>query len=189
MKTLLDHDGLVLYQEHYLEDKMEDILKDIVWRNDSITMFGKTHPQPRMTAWHGDKDLPYTYSKIKMISPGWTPALLKIKNKLEADLGAKFNSVLVNYYRDGKDHMSFHSDNEKELGINPVIASLSLGATRKFTLKHRSDKTIDPLILDLPSQSLLVMKGELQEHWVHKISKSAKVDGPRLNLTYRYIIN
>lgn len=187
MKTLLDCDGLVLYQENYLDEKMEDILKDIVWRNDSITMFGKTHPQPRMTAWHGEKDLPYTYSKIKMISPGWTPALLKIKNKLEADLNARFNSVLVNYYRNGKDHMSFHTDNEKELGRNPVIASLSLGETRKFTLKHRYDKTIEPLVIDLPSQSLLVMKGELQEFWVHKISKSTKVNGPRLNLTYRFI--
>lgn len=187
MKTILDHDGLVLYQENYVDMKMDEILEGIVWRNDSITMFGKTHPQPRQTAWHGEKDLAYTYSKINMISPGWTPALLQIKNKLEADLGAKFNSVLVNYYRDGNDHMSFHTDNEKELGKNPVIASLSFGETRRFTLKHRYDKTIEPLVLDLPSQSLLVMKEELQEFWVHKISKSTKVNGPRLNLTYRYI--
>lgn len=186
MKKLLDHDGQVLYQENYLEETMDEILKDVVWRDDKITMFGKTHPQPRMTAWHGDKGLEYTYSKIKMISPGWTKALLKIKKKLEKDLNVEFNSVLVNYYRDGNDHMSWHTDNEKELGKNPVIASLSFGETRRFTLKHRRDE-VAPLVLDLPSQSLLVMKGELQEHWVHRISKSVKVKGPRLNLTFRYI--
>lgn len=187
MKTLLNYDGTVLFQENYLNEKMEDILKDIVWRNDSITMFGKPHPQPRMTAWHGDKDLAYTYSNIKMISPGWTPSLLRIREKLESDLKIKFNSVLVNYYRNGKDHMSFHTDNERELGNNPVIASLSLGETRRFILKHKFDKTKEPLVIDLPSQSLLVMRDELQEFWVHKISKSTKIQGPRLNLTYRYI--
>lgn len=187
MKMILNHNGQVLYQENYTEESMDDLLADVVWRNDSIKMFGKTHPQPRMTAWHGEKDLAYTYSKIKMISPGWTPALLRLKEKLETDLNAKFNSVLVNYYRDGNDHMSWHTDNEKELGKNPVIASLSFGATRRFTLKHRHDENIQPLIIDLPSQSLLVMKGELQEHWVHRISKSTKITHPRLNLTFRYI--
>ena len=184
---LLNHDGLVFYQENYLNETMEEITKDIIWRNDSITMFGKTHPQPRLTAWHGEQGLPYTYSKIKMISPGWTPALLKIKNKLEMDLKTKFNSVLVNYYRDGNDHMSYHSDDEKELGENPIIASLSFGATRKFVLKHRYDKNIPTLSIDLESQSLLVMKGELQHFWQHKISKSTKVKTPRLNLTFRFI--
>lgn len=187
MKNLLDHDGIVLYQENYLNEQMDDLLQDIVWRNDPITMFGKTHPQPRMTAWHGEKGLHYTYSRIKMVSPGWTPALLRIKNKLEKDLKTKFNSVLVNYYRDGNDHMSWHTDNEKELGTYPVIASLSFGETRRFTLKHRYNEEIKPLVIDLPSQSLLVMKGELQEFWQHRISKSTKVKGPRLNLTYRFI--
>lgn len=187
MKELLHHDGIVLYQENYLNDSMEEILKDIIWRNDSITMFGKTYPQPRQSAWHGDAGLPYTYSKIKMISPGWTPALLKIKNKLEADLKTPFNSVLVNYYRNGLDHMSYHSDDEKELGENPTIASLSFGAVRKFHLKHRYNKNLKPQVIELDSQSLLVMKGELQHFWQHKISKSTKINGPRLNLTYRFI--
>jgi len=187
MKMILNHDGQVLYQENYTDKTMAELLRDVVWRNDSITMFGKTHPQPRMTAWHGEEGLAYTYSKIKMISPGWTPALLDLKEKLETDLKTKFNSVLVNYYRDGNDHMSWHTDNEKELGKNPVIASLSFGETRRFTLKHRFDVNVEPLVLDLPSQSLLVMKGELQENWVHRISKSTKITSPRLNLTFRYI--
>lgn len=188
MNKILDCDGQVLYQENYLEETMDEILSEVVWRDDKIIMFGKIHSQPRLTAWHGEKNLEYTYSKIKMISPGWTPALLKIKLKLEEDLNVKFNSVLVNYYRDGKDHMSWHTDNEKELGKNPLIASLSFGETRRFTLKHKRNE-VDPLILDLPSQSLLVMKGELQNHWLHRISKSTKVKGPRLNLTFRFIYN
>lgn len=187
MKLLLDRDGILLYQEKYLTEKIEDITEGITWRNDPITMFGKTYPQPRLTAWHGDPGLAYTYSKIQMISPGWTPTLLNIKNKLEADLKIPFNSVLINYYRNGLDHMSYHSDDEKELGPNPTIASISLGATRKFHLKHRFDKNISPLIIELNSGSLLIMKGELQHFWQHKISKSAKIHEPRLNLTYRYI--
>ncbi|MGZ3787038.1 MAG: alpha-ketoglutarate-dependent dioxygenase AlkB family protein [Bacteriovorax sp.] len=187
MKLLQDYDGIVLYQENYLAEALEEIAKDITWRNDPITMFGKTYPQPRLTAWHGEKGLTYTYSKIKMVSPGWTPALLKIKNKLEEDLKTPFNSVLVNYYRNGHDHMSYHSDDEKELGPSPTIASLSFGAIRKFHLKHRYNKNVSPLIIELRPQSLLVMKGELQHFWQHKISKNTRVEGPRLNLTYRYI--
>ena len=114
--------------------------------------------------------------------------LKKIKDQLEVDLKTKFNSVLVNYYRDGNDHMSFHSDDEKELGLNPTIASISLGATRKFHLKHRYDKLLPTQIIDLESQSLLVMKNELQHFWLHKISKSTKVFQPRLNLTFRHIL-
>lgn len=187
LNTILNLDGIVLYQANYLEDSMEAVSKDILWRKDFITMFGKTHPLPRLTAWHGDPGLVHTYSKIKMTSQGWTPALEKIKDRLEKDLNTKFNSVLVNYYRDGNDHMSYHADDEKELGINPTIASLSFGATRKFHLKHRFDNSIPIYKLDLESQSLLVMKNELQHFWMHKISKSTMVNEPRLNLTFRYI--
>jgi alkylated DNA repair dioxygenase AlkB len=187
MKCLLDHDGTVLYQENYTSITMDEITRDLVWRNDPITMFGKTYPQPRLTAWHGDPGLPYTYSKITMTSPGWTPTLLSLKEQLEKDLKVPFNSVLVNYYRDGNDHMSYHADDEKELGENPVIASLSFGVTRKFQLKHRYDTRLLPVTIELESQSLLVMKGELQHFWNHKINKSKKITEPRLNLTYRYI--
>ncbi len=186
-QIILNHDGVIEYSDNYIEDLMEDIIRDISWRNDSITMFGKTYPQPRQTAWYGDAGIEYQYSKIKMITIEWTPLLKKIKDQLEQDLETKFNSVLINYYRDGQDHMSFHSDNEKELGNNPTIASLSFGVTRKFHLKHRFDSSIPNKIIELKSKSLLVMKNELQHFWLHKISKSTKVSGPRLNLTYRYI--
>jgi alkylated DNA repair dioxygenase AlkB len=187
LREILNYDGILLYQDDYLTDNIEEVVKDIIWRNDFITMFGKTHPLPRLTAWHGEQGLTHTYSKIKMVSTGWTPVLKKIRDQLEIDLKTKFNSVLVNYYRDGNDHMSYHSDDEKELGQNPIIASLSLGATRKFHLKHRYDKSIPTKVFDLKAQSLLVMKEELQHFWLHKISKSTKVNEPRLNLTYRYI--
>ena len=187
LEEIINCDGLVLYQNNYTSLLLDEIIQDLKWRNDSITMFGKTYPQPRLTAWHGDPGLTYTYSKIKMISPGWTPPLLQLKRQLEIDLKTKFNSVLVNYYRNGNDHMSYHSDDEKELGVNPIVASLSFGAVRKFHLKHRFEKTKAPVVISLESQSLLVMKEELQHFWLHKISKSTLVKTPRLNLTFRYI--
>lgn len=186
--TIFNDDGTLLYLSKYINYKIEDITKDLLWRNDPITMFGKTYPQPRMTAWHGEMGLVYTYSKIKMISPGWTPALLEIKNCLEIDLNTSFNSVLVNYYRDGSDHMSYHSDSEKELGVNPTIASISLGEKRKFQLKHKFKKNKESVSLELEDGSLVVMKDEIQHFWNHKITKSAKILGPRLNLTFRNIL-
>lgn len=187
-KKLLDDDGTLLYLPRYCSYSIADILKDVVWRNDSITMFGKTHPQPRMTAWHGTPGLIYTYSKIRMVSPGWTPLLLNIKNQLEKDLATSFNSVLINYYRTGLDHMSYHSDSEKELGTNPTIASLSFGAKRKFQMKHKFQKDKNVLSVELEDGSLLVMKDEIQHFWNHKIAKTALNVAPRLNLTFRNII-
>jgi alkylated DNA repair dioxygenase AlkB len=186
--TVLNDDGTLLYLPDYINYKIEAITKDLLWRNDPITMFGKTYPQPRMTAWYGEAGLVYTYSKIKMVATGWTPLLLEIKNRLEKDLDTSFNSVLVNYYRDGSDHMSYHSDSEKELGINPTIASISLGEIRRFQLKHKFIKTKKTLSLELEDGSLVVMKDEIQHFWNHKITKSTKVLGPRLNLTFRNIL-
>ena len=192
MKCLLDHQGYVLYQENYLAQNetytIQNITKNIVWRNDPITMFGKTYPQPRLTAWYGGEGIQYTYSKIKMTTTPWTPILKSIRDQLQDSLQTPFNSVLLNLYRTGLDHMSYHADNEPELGVNPTIASLSFGATRIFQLKHRYDQSIAPLKINLESHSLLVMKGELQHFWLHKINKSMKVSEPRLNLTFRQII-
>lgn len=187
LKTIHNDDGKIQYFPHYTQATIEEAVSGVIWRNDQITMFGKTHSLPRLTAWHGEPGITHTYSKIIMISPGWTPFLLKLKNKLEKDLECEFNSVLINYYRDGNDHMSYHSDDEKELGKNPTIASISIGATRKFYLKHRFDKKKAVEIFELESQSLLVMKGTLQHYWLHKIAKSKKITQPRLNLTFRYI--
>jgi alkylated DNA repair dioxygenase AlkB len=185
---LIVEDGTLQYFEKYSDDSLEKILEGLVWRQDFITMYGKTHPLPRQTAWHGEKGLVHSYSGIKMVAEEWTPVLFKLKNQLEKDLNTTFNSVLVNHYRDGNDHMSYHSDDEKELGTNPTIASLSFGETRSFQLKHKIDLNKKTFILPITDGSLVVMKGELQHYWVHKIAKTAKKIGPRLNLTFRNIL-
>ena len=187
-QTLIDHDGQALYCPDY--DKihtLDELIQGISWRDDKITMFGKTHPQPRMTAWHGDEGVRYTYSRITMDSVLWTPALLNLKKTLEKDLQCQFNSVLVNYYRHGEDHMSWHSDNEKSLGKEPIIASLSYGAERLFQLRHKKDLEQPLIELKLANGSLLVMKGKLQENWNHRLVKSKKIQTPRLNLTFRMV--
>lgn len=186
---LIVEEGVLQYLEGYSNEPMENILEGLAWRQDFITMYGKTHPLPRQTAWHGEKGLVHSYSKIKMVATEWTPSLLKLKNQLEEKLNTKFNSVLVNYYRDGNDHMSYHSDDEKELGLNPIIASLSFGETRSFQVKHKYDLNKKTLSLAITNGSLVIMKGELQHFWVHKIAKTTKKIGPRLNLTFRYIYN
>lgn len=186
-EKLISDDGTLTYFEHYSDETIESVTQDLVWRNDFITMYGKTHPLPRKTAWHGEVGLTHSYSGIDMVAVEWTPVLLKLKNQLEADLNTKFNSVLINYYRDGSDHMSWHADDEKELGPNPVIASLSFGETRSFQLKHKFDKSKPTFNLPITDGSLVVMGGELQHFWVHKIAKTAKPIGARANLTFRYI--
>ena len=186
---LIVEDGTLKYFENYSDEILEDILEGIIWRQDFITMYGKTHPLPRQTAWYGEKGLVHSYSGITMVAITWTPLLLKLKNQLEEELKTKLNSVLINYYRDGNDHMSYHSDDEKELGVNPVIASLSFGATRSFQLKHKYDSNKKTISIAITDGSLVVMKDELQHFWVHKIAKTAKKIGPRLNLTFRYIYN
>jgi alkylated DNA repair dioxygenase AlkB len=179
----------LFYQSNFLkEDLLQNIISEIEWRQDQITMFGKTHPIPRLTAWYGDPNISYQYSNIKMTSTPWSITLLKIKEQLENDHQLKFNSVLLNYYRDGKDHMSFHSDDERELGKNPTIASISLGAKRKFVLKHKFNKSKEQFTIELEDRSLLIMSGELQNFWNHKITKALKENNPRINLTFRTII-
>ena len=187
MQIIHNDQGIIRYQEKYLNYSMDQVLENIVWRNDPITMFGKTYPQPRLTAWYGDLGVSYTYSKITMEAKPWTPILKDIQQKIFIDFKLNFNSVLLNFYRDGHDHMSFHADDEKELGANPTIASLSIGATRSFQLKHKFDKNKAIKKIELTSQSLLLMENELQHFWHHRIAKSLKVKEPRLNLTFRYI--
>ena len=184
---LIVEDGTLQYFEHYSDETLAHVLEGLVWRQDFITMYGKTHPLPRQTAWHGEEGLVHSYSGITMVAVHWTPLLLKLKNLLESSLNTKFNSVLINYYRDGSDHMSWHADDEKELGPNPIIASLSFGETRSFQLKHKFDKTKKTFNLPITDGSLVVMGGELQHFWVHKIAKTSRPIGPRANLTFRYI--
>jgi alkylated DNA repair dioxygenase AlkB len=165
------------------------LLKRIEWRHDTIKHFGKEIPLPRLTAWYGDAGKVYTYSKIRMEPLDWTSELLKIKNRVEKISNCTFNSVLINQYRDGRDSVAWHSDDEKELGENPVIASVSFGATRQFMLKHKTRKDVEPITIDLTSGSLLLMKDKSQECWLHQIPKTTKPISARINLTFRTIID
>ena len=146
-------------------------------------------PVPRLTAWFGYPDTTYSYSGITMTSQPWTPLLLELKSLVEAQVpSTAFNSVLLNLYRDGNDSVSWHSDDEPELGRNPVIASVSLGQARTFRLKHKVDRTIPPVEIELTHGSLLVMRDALQHHWKHELPKRKSPDlGPRINLTFRRI--
>jgi len=170
-------------------DKLLKSLKDgIEWTQNVIRFYGKESLVPRLEAWYGDPGKSYAYSGIHMDPKPWTEELLFIKKKIEPHAGVNFNSVLINYYRDGKDRVAWHSDDEKELGQNPVIASISLGAERKFKLRHKQYKqnNLRHEIL-LGHGSLLVMSGSTQHYWMHGIPRTAKPINPRINLTFRVI--
>ena len=162
------------------------LLEEIPWQLDNITIFGKTHPQPRLTALFGNEGKPYSYSNIIMQPHPWNPILMFIKSEIETICNENFTTVLLNLYRDGKDSNGWHADNEKELGRNPVIASISFGAERSFHLKHNSIVDAKQKIT-LENGSLLLMKGETQHFWKHQIPKTAKPIGSRINLTFRII--
>lgn len=159
------------------------LVSETDWRAESITLWGKQCLQPRLTAWQGEAD--YTYSGLTLKAQPYSALVAGIKDAVERLSGHRFNSVLLNYYRDGRDSMGMHSDDEAELGARPVIASVSFGATRTFILKHK--QTRQTIKLDLPSGSLLLMAGATQANWVHGINKTARPLGPRVNLTFRYI--
>jgi alkylated DNA repair dioxygenase AlkB len=161
----------------------ERLLRETAWRHETIVVYGKHHLQPRLTAWHGEAA--YTYSGLRLAPLPMTPLLAQLRAAVEAATGHRYNSVLLNYYRDGADSMGMHSDDELELGPQPAIASLSYGATRSFVLRHKTSKRT--LKFDLADGNLLLMAGSLQRHWLHGINKTAKPTGPRLNLTFRYI--
>jgi alkylated DNA repair dioxygenase AlkB len=166
---------------------MDQLIDEVPWRAESIVVWGRTYPQPRLIAWYGDVGMNYTYSGIQLTPLPWTAALLDIKNRVEAVTGTDFNSVLLNYYRDHRDSMGLHSDDEPELGERPILASLSLGEERTFILKHKRDRILKPVRLKLTSGSLLLMKGETQRYWKHGIDKETHPCGPRVNLTFRRI--
>lgn len=160
--------------------------KKINWQHDAITIFGKTYMQPRLTALYGEKEKSYSYSNITMHPEPFTAPLLKIKNRIEEKCDARFNVVLLNLYRDGSDSNGWHSDDEKELGPNPVIASVSLGANRVFQLRNKTDKKLRHTI-ELNAGSLLLMKGTTQHFWQHQVPKTKKAVNSRINLTFRFI--
>lgn len=164
----------------------EKLHTEIPWQQDDIKVFGKIHPQPRLTALFGNEGKPYSYSNIVMQPHPWNPLLMFIKNEIEEVCPENFTTVLLNLYRDGKDSNGWHADNERELGRNPVIASVSFGSERSFHLQHNT--IVDgKLKITLGNGSLLLMKGETQHFWKHQIPKTAKPIGPRINLTFRII--
>lgn len=171
------------------EDELADIQFDnINWKQDRISLYGKSHLLPRLTSWHGDPTKNYTYSGITSRPNPWNKGLSYIKNRIEEMSRVSFNSVLLNWYRNGGDHLGWHADNEKELGRNPVIASVSFGETRDFVIR-RNDNHKAKIVISLNHGSLLIMRGKLQHFWQHSVPKRKKVAGSRINLTFRNIKN
>lgn len=184
-------DAEIIYYPDFFEKKQADtlfdeLLREIVWQQDRITIYGKTHPQPRLTALYGNEGKPYSYSNITMYPHPWSRLLQKIKYYIEATTECQFTTVLLNQYRDGRDSNGWHADNEKELGTNPIIASVSFGTNRVFQLKHNTITEAKKSII-LEHGSLLLMKGSTQHFWKHQIPKTAKPVGTRINLTFRNI--
>ena len=192
MQISLPDAELQMFSPHFPIEIAEELfhrLKDnIPWVQNRIKFYGKESLVPRLESWHGDMGMSYSYSGIQMKAKPWTDELLEIKKSIEPIAGISFNSVLINYYRNGKDRVAWHSDDEKELGKNPVIASVSLGAERKFKFRHKKYKAnqLKHEIL-LQNGSLLLMSGPTQHHWLHEIPRTAKPIGPRINLTFRVI--
>jgi len=162
------------------------LLNESPWKTETIKVFGRTFEQPRLTAWYGEEGTSYSYSNIVMHPIPFTDLLMEIKMEIEYISGEQFNSCLLNLYRNGQDSNGWHSDDEKELGSNPVIASLSLGQSRMFHLRHKQDKSLKHKI-ELISGSLLLMRGETQHFWQHQLPKTKRKIDPRINLTFRFI--
>ncbi|MFA9419197.1 MAG: alpha-ketoglutarate-dependent dioxygenase AlkB [Gammaproteobacteria bacterium] len=173
--------------DYAAEQLVDRLIATTPWRQEQIKIYGKHYLQPRLSAWYGNQGLDYAYSGIQLSALPWTDLLTRIKSRVEAVAGQGFNSVLLNYYRNQNDSMGMHSDDETELGEQPVIASLSLGDKRNFILRHKYRKDIDSVRLVLSSGSLLIMKGDTQARWKHGIPKQRNTCGPRLNLTFRTI--
>jgi len=167
----------------------EKVLHDSKWRQREMNIYGRKVLQPRLTAWYGDPDRAYVYSGIRNKPMPWTDLLREIKRRIEDCTEQKFNSVLLNYYRNNNDSMGFHSDDEKELGPDPTIASFSLGDERTFLFKHKIRKDIGTVSVPLPGGSVLLMKGATQRNYKHAINRENRPCGPRINLTFRRIYN
>ena len=180
------HEGFFSLEES--QSLKQSLIKTIDWTQDEVVVYGKRHKIPRLNAWYGDEGKTMTYSGLTLNPKPWTKELLEIKIKVEEASGTKFNSCLLNYYRNGKDGMGWHQDNEKELGKNPIIASVTFGESRPFQLKHISNKSLKKVDIQLTNGSLLVMAGETQHYWKHQIPKTTKQLSERINLTFRTII-
>jgi alkylated DNA repair dioxygenase AlkB len=189
--NLLPRDGTVSYHGPILSPAdtrryYETLLREIPWKNDEAVIFGKHIVTARKVAWYGDSNFSYSYSGTTKHALAWTPELAALKSLVEQLTGTPFNSCLLNLYHDGNEGMAWHSDDEKSLGKDSTIASVSLGAEREFRLKHKRGE--DKISVLLESGSLLVMKGTTQSHWLHCVPKSKKIQTPRINLTFRSML-
>ena len=189
-ENLLPKDGTVNYFGQIMSDEEAHhyysvLLNEIEWKNNQAIIFGKLIETKRKIAWYGDFPFAYTYSKITKTALPWTDTLLELKKLAEKKTGETYNSCLVNLYHDGSEGMAWHSDGEKQLKRHGAIASLSFGAERKFGFKHKETKEV--IALNLASGSLLVMKNETQDYWLHRLPPTKKVNSPRINLTFRTI--
>jgi len=189
--NILPYDGSACYYGpmlslHEASHYCNVFLETLQWQQDEFTMFGKRIITRRKVAWYGDAGLAYTYSKTTRHALPWTPHLLELKAMAEQASGYTFNTCLLNLYHNGTESMGWHSDNEKELGKMPVIASVSLGAERRFVLKHK--KTNQKIELLLEHGSMLLMKGETQQHWLHSLPPAKRIEDLRMNLTFRNIV-
>ena len=187
---LLPYDfGAVLHSNVWDEEQshqmMAGLTTSLEWQQVVVEVFNRCVPQPRLTCWYGDPGKNYSYSGTHLTPSSWTPLLNEIKNATEKAAGTTFNSVLANLYRDGSDSISWHSDNEPELGLEPIIASVTFGFMRRFDMRHKESK--ETVSIDLTSGSVLVMSGQSQARWQHQIAKTRKPIGPRINLTFRTI--
>lgn len=190
-KNLLPKSGEAYYAPDFLgetraSELMASLLIETEWQSGHITLFGKKVLQPRLFAWFGDKGCSYTYSGLTLDPETWSATLLQLKKLTESACLSRFNCALLNLYRDENDSMGTHSDDEKELGGQPVIASVSLGASRRFHLQHKYDKAAK-VKLQLDHGSLLLMRGETQKHWKHSVPKERTETAPRINITFRTI--
>jgi alkylated DNA repair dioxygenase AlkB len=189
-ETIQIQNGEYIYIPNFYNKELSDsffksFIETISWKQESMNMYGRELPFPRLTSWYGDNNKPYSFSGITLQPHPWTDDLLRIKNDIEPLSKCDFNSVLLNRYRDGRDSISWHTDAERELGQNPIIASVNFGAERVFQLRHMNTK--ERINIDLQHGSLLIMKGELQHYWQHQIPKSKRVLNERVNLTFRVI--
>ena len=175
---------LKLWEHFFPRDKADQyyntIMKETPWKQEEITVYDKTHLTPRMTVWYGKQR---NGSTIR----SFTPTLLEIKEKVEAETKINFTSVLVNLYRDGKDGVGWHRDHDRELGPKPLVASVTFGETRPFEIRHKFRKDLEKIRIPLDHGSLLLMGGAMQHFWEHQIPKTAKKIGPRINLTFRIV--
>jgi alkylated DNA repair dioxygenase AlkB len=186
--NIINQDGEVISYGKIFSDELsahifDELSNKISWMNETVIMFGKAITTKRKVAFYANEGISYTYSKITKNALQWLPALEQVKLTIEQYTGQKYNACLLNYYHNGNEGMGWHADNEKEIITHSSIASVSIGANRKFSFKHKISKEVISVILE--NGSLIEMKGELQQYWLHSLPKSLKVTAPRINLTFR----